>query len=223
MSWGGRPACHPPLRWLGFVAAPFGKGWHTPGGSCPSRGHFVSSRRQKVCGACSLCGVGRRVARALSEPSTQISLDLVIHEVGVFDRICAVSLLCPQGLHQLLPCTCVPPPPPLAGDHPPPLCCAGRPCLSQPSCLPVDPSLFLSCPKGPSLKLSSFARRACSVWGHCADHTLSEGPGGVTCWGADDGSLPCSRKKSYRKWIEGLVPLITACCVIGVLDTRGMN
>lgn len=115
------------------------------------------------------------------------------------------------------------PPPPLAGDHPPPLCCAGRPCLSQSSCLLVDPSLFLSCPKGPSLKLSSFARRACSVWGHCADHTLSEGPGGVTCWGADDGSLPCSRKKSYRKWIEGLVPLITACCVIGVLDTRGMN
>lgn len=110
VSWGGRPACHPPPRWPGFVAAPFGKGWHTPGGSCPSRGHFVSSRRQKVCGACSLCGVGRRVARALSEPSTQISLDLVIHEVGVFDRICAVSLLCPQGLHQLLPRTCVPPP-----------------------------------------------------------------------------------------------------------------
>lgn len=95
-----------------------------------------------MCGACSLCGVGRRVARALSEPSTQISLDLVIHEVGVFDRICAVSLLCPQGLHQLLPHTCVPPPAtPCRGPSATLVLC--RETLSVSALLPAGGPLFV--------------------------------------------------------------------------------
>lgn len=50
-----------------------------------------------------------------------------------------------------------------------------RETLSVSALLLVDPSVFLGCPTGPSLKWSSFARQACSVCGHCADHTLSEG------------------------------------------------
>lgn len=103
----------------------------------------------------SLCPGLEDTAHALREPSAQIGLNSVICEVRVFDRIRVVSLFCPQGLHQLLPRTCVHPslgtvrsPCPVQGDpvrlSPP----AGGPlCVPRLSHRPVS-EMVLVCQTG---------------------------------------------------------------------------